>query len=84
MRLLPDVLPCQSCRSHAYEFVSINPPEEAKDLKSWLQTFRSTVAARKRMNSSDRVEPRRGMPVILSLMFVILLIAIPIALFAQR
>ena len=44
-QLLPNVLPCESCRAHAREYVRVHPPDAAA-LVAWLERVRRAVAQR--------------------------------------
>lgn len=46
LHLLPDVLPCGSCRAHAQAYISQHPPENHNDLVAWLDAFRAAVKER--------------------------------------
>lgn len=51
LHLLPEVLPCGSCRAHARAYLSQHPPENHKDLVAWLDAFRRAVSERVRAKS---------------------------------
>lgn len=51
LHVLPEVLPCATCRQHAREFLTAHPPEERHDLSGWVEDFRMGVA--------ERVRPQR-------------------------
>ena len=68
LRVLPEVLPCASCRQHAAEFLTKHPPEKRADLTLWLEDFRADVA--------DRVRPQTcafRAPALMVLMLLLLL-----------
>ena len=47
LKLVPEVIPCATCRMHGQKFVKEHPPEKAKDLSQWLMQFENDVATRK-------------------------------------
>ena len=65
IELLPDVLPCASCRAHAATYIRDNPVDVER-LPAWLQSFRDAIRrrnvadARQRRGPSCRVHPPRA------------------------
>lgn len=53
LHLLPEILPCSTCREHAALYLSTNPPDQHKDLVMWLDAFQDDVARRLRNNRSS-------------------------------
>jgi hypothetical protein len=45
IKLLPSVLPCETCRLHSAEYIASHPLDTG-DLVGWLERFRLAVAAR--------------------------------------
>jgi hypothetical protein len=58
IRLLPFVLPCQSCRKHCARFIHKFPPEDSVQLQSrtWLYTLWSRIRAKFAGKSKNRQE----------------------------
>jgi hypothetical protein len=46
VRMLPDVLPCHTCRCCCAKFIKNTPPELTNNPLTWLNLLRSEVAAR--------------------------------------
>lgn len=87
MGLLPDVLPCASCREHAARYVREHPPDAAQRLDVWLQDFERDIRQRKRGEEARRKRAQQGKggtPWQLLSIFVLLLIALALTCFAQR
>lgn len=80
--LLPEVLPCEKCRSHARTYIRDHPPEPGKDLVEWFQAFERSVAERKRQeaaaeaSNTPRHPPRRSVDVLLVTSLVLLALCV--------
>lgn len=59
VRLLPEVLPCSTCRAHAAEYIETYPVDTA-DLTGWLMTFREAIRRRKTRQQHGAVVETRG------------------------
>ena len=88
MLLLPDILPCESCREHAGRYVREHPPQSSASLDSWLRDFERSVAARRRSENAERRRSqrraRKGAPWQLVWVLILLVLALALASFSQR
>ena len=88
MLLLPDVLPCATCREHAGRYVREHPPHSAPSLESWLWDFERRVGERKRSEDAERRRAQRrgrpGAPWQLLWVLILLVVAFALACFSQR
>ena len=50
--LLPEVLPCASCRLHAAEYLA-DHPVDCRDLPAWLRAFRAAVRRRRAQGGGE-------------------------------
>ena len=80
MRLLPDILPCAKCRSHARVFMQEHPPDRASDLDAWLTDFENQVRDSKR--AAPRFVPAQ--PSALCRILVIIMVALIVLLICCR
>ena len=55
--LLPQVLPCEDCRSHCDEYLRCNPLPPAQDVPDWLAHFKESVRQRKETDDPRVVSP---------------------------
>jgi hypothetical protein len=78
--LLPDILPCETCREHSREYLLESGPEHEKNLLRWLQDFETAVRLRKHNESRKKSTPR----MFLLLVVVMLSLILGVCLLAKR
>jgi hypothetical protein len=85
IELLPEVLPCERCRTHARDYIARNPVD-TRDLTAWLKRFEEHVAVRKQATTEDRCggggggEEDEGSGVLVILSTLVLVVAVALAL----
>ena len=54
IHILPQVLPCTSCREHTRAYIATHPPKLEKDLVKWLDAFKLDVKQRLRLRTKEK------------------------------